>query len=219
MAPIVKSFDQKCRPWVMSVRLLAVCCFICGTPAISAPRVLLRKTSHKGVRQPVQQVSKKLSPELGIKKSSDRGHLPVVIRKAGLNGPPGLGKSGRDPFQLWSINRRPQARPASPYLVRARSAYLGPRSANFSSKPERGRSFGDIASDGEVRASSRDLLCSADLFQWGCGPFAVGSARRAISAPSVLPSSPLNSSASRSLAGRAAGYEWYGTLPFNLEQR
>jgi hypothetical protein len=98
----------------MSVRLLAVCCFICGTPAISAPRVLLRKTSHKGVRQPVQQVSKKLSPELGIKKSSDRGHLPVVIRKAGLNGPPGLGKSGRDPFQLWSINRRPQTRPASP---------------------------------------------------------------------------------------------------------
>ena len=178
------------------------------------------RPNTKACANPVQQVSKKLSPKLGIKKSSDRGHLPVVIRKAGLNGPPGLGKSGRDPFQLWSINRRPQARPASPYLVRARSAYLGPRSANFSSKPERGRSFGDIASDGEVRASSRDLLCSADLFQWGCGPFAVGSARRAISAPSVLPSSPVkNSSASRSLAGRSAGYEWYGALPFNLEQR
>jgi hypothetical protein len=34
--------------------------------------------------------------------------------------------------------------PGLAILVRARSAYLGPRSANFSSKPERGRSFGDI---------------------------------------------------------------------------
>jgi hypothetical protein len=37
---------------------------------------------------------KKLSSESGIKKSSDRGHLPIVIRKADLNGPPGLGSQG-----------------------------------------------------------------------------------------------------------------------------
>ena len=35
-----------------------------------------------------------ISPEVGIKLSSDRGYFPVVIRKAGSNGPPGSGKAG-----------------------------------------------------------------------------------------------------------------------------
>jgi hypothetical protein len=115
---------------------------VCGTPPPRAARsACVRRPSSVALTKTL------VSPESGIKKPSYRGHLPVVIRKAGLNGPPGLGKPGREPFQLWSINRRPQTHARPPrFLVRARSAYLGPRSANFSSKPERGR-------------SCRNLLC------------------------------------------------------------
>ena len=38
-----------------------------------------------------------------------------------------------------------------------------------------------------------------NLHQWGCWPFGTGNSRRAISAPSILPALPLNSSASCSL--------------------
>jgi hypothetical protein len=69
--------------------------------------------------------SRQISPEPGIEKTSDQGHLPVVIRKAGPNGPPGLGKSGRDPFQVRSITRHPQTHARPPrFLVRARSVTL-----------------------------------------------------------------------------------------------
>ena len=82
------------------------------------------------------------SPTNWDQKSSDRGHLPVVIRKAGLNGPPGLGTSGPDPFQFWSINRRPETHARPPRFWSGHvSAYLGSRSAKLSSKPERGRSL------------------------------------------------------------------------------
>jgi hypothetical protein len=65
------------------------------------------------------------SPELGIKKSFDRGHLPVVIRKAGLNGPPGLREVRARSIPTLEHQPAPAAtRPASPFLVRARSAYL-----------------------------------------------------------------------------------------------
>jgi hypothetical protein len=81
---------------------------VCGSPPPRAARsACVRRPSSVALTKTL------VSPESGIKKPSYRGHLPVVIRKAGLNGPPGLGKPGREPFQLWSINRRPQthARP------------------------------------------------------------------------------------------------------------
>lgn len=57
-------------------------------------------------------------------------------------GRPTEGWSGRDSFRHWSITRRHRQSPASlTCLIRAEFCDLGPRSANFLNKSERGRSF------------------------------------------------------------------------------
>ena len=99
----------------------------------------------------------KVSPELGIEKSSDYSHFPVVIRVAGSEWAArrrdGQGathsKSGASPRRLQT-----QARP--PVLpVRARSACLGPRLLSlFSMRPKRGRSPGVPSHRGRWKRNS-----------------------------------------------------------------
>ena len=99
-----------------------------------------RRADPAGGAQPVGPFARhdggsNASPEVGIKLSSDRGHFLAVIRKAGTNGPLGLGKAGRDPFQLWGISRHSQSQVRPPHLPG--QGYVctpGPRSGFFVSR-------------------------------------------------------------------------------------
>jgi hypothetical protein len=86
----------------------------------------------------VPNKSRNCSSFLGARRGSHRidgsGHgsknrptaviYPVVIRKAGLNGPPGLGEvRARSIPTLEHLPAPADTRPAFPFLVRARSAY------------------------------------------------------------------------------------------------
>jgi hypothetical protein len=65
------------------------------------------------------------SPEVGIKLSSDRGHFVDVIRKAGPNGPPGLGKAGAIHSNFGASTGARRHKPGLPiFPVRATSALL-----------------------------------------------------------------------------------------------
>jgi hypothetical protein len=110
-----------------------------------------------------------------------------------------LGEVRRNPFQLWSTTGARTRTPGLPFWSGHVSAYLGPRSANLSSKPNAVAPLTIL--DRVARPEPAVETCPAQLvlISGAAGHFGAGSARAQSPHPAYCPSAPRGFGASTRL--------------------